>query len=179
MNKNNYTAKEWQDAPKKIMKDFEGSVWEQTGHENKICPICQSPLHDGICLNGCHLGSSGKERFSAFLRISNPKTESHFDAVMDIVKILSPIKNDPTAPTGRGLDDLTEAEMHVLHFLGQKGGRAAGSFTNALIDCLFKAVGKNFAILHDAFPEYGEAVRRWQLGTFPGYESSSTNQEEK
>lgn len=82
-----------------------------------------------------------------------------------------PVQLPLSSPTGRGLDELTVPEMHVLGYFGMKGGRKAGSFTNHLIAALLVADYSNLAKLSKVFPEEAEAVRRWQLGTFPGYDN--------
>lgn len=58
------TRTEWMAAEKKVDEDFTGSLWEQLGYENKLCPTCGAHLHGGICLNACHLGDAGQDRFA-------------------------------------------------------------------------------------------------------------------
>jgi ribose/xylose/arabinose/galactoside ABC-type transport system permease subunit len=61
-------------------------------------------------------------------------------------------------------EPLNVYEMHVLGYLNMKGGRQAGSFTNALIGAIFAADLQNTAILHSVYPELVEAVNGWRSG---------------
>jgi len=44
-------------------KNFKGSIFEKLGFDADLCPVCGAHLRNGICLNGCHLNPSAKERF--------------------------------------------------------------------------------------------------------------------
>ena len=59
--------KEWMEAEKKVDPNFEGSIWEKLGHENRLCPTCEAHLYKGICLNACHLAPDTKKRFEESL----------------------------------------------------------------------------------------------------------------
>ena len=62
------------------------------------------------------------------------------------------------------MNTITKEEIHVLGFLGEKGGMKAGSFTNALIDAIFKADHEHLGKLHTVYPEYVDAVKSWMYG---------------
>lgn len=62
------TRSEWLLAEKEIDPKFAGSMWEQLGYQATLCPTCHAHLHDGICLNACHLGDAGKERFTKHMQ---------------------------------------------------------------------------------------------------------------
>lgn len=80
---------------------------------------------------------------------------------------ISLIVKDPELP-------LTLDEMHVLGFLDMKNGRKAGSFTNALIDAIFRADFANFRKLHEIYPELAEAVCSWQYGNLAERSGNAT-----
>jgi hypothetical protein len=61
-------------------------------------------------------------------------------------------------------EPLNVYEMHVLGYLNMKGGRRAGSFTNALIETIFAADFVNEAKLKSVYPELVEAVNGWCYG---------------
>lgn len=35
--------------------DFEGSLAQELGMDEDLCPTCEANLYDGVCLNGCGL----------------------------------------------------------------------------------------------------------------------------
>jgi len=55
---------EWMKAEKKIDPDFIGSLYETLGFEATMCPTCGSHLHQGICLNACHLAKVARQKFA-------------------------------------------------------------------------------------------------------------------
>lgn len=58
------TREEWQNAEKKIDPNFKGSIFEQIGWTEYLCPNCNAHLTQSkICLNACHLGDTKKYRF--------------------------------------------------------------------------------------------------------------------
>lgn len=65
---------EWEKAEKAVDPNFKGSIFEQMGFEDKLCPTCKAHLKSGICLNACHLGKSAQERFAALMKASSGKT---------------------------------------------------------------------------------------------------------
>ena len=46
-----------------VDENFEGSIFEKLGFSKYLCTTCKSHLREGICLNGCHLPESFRERF--------------------------------------------------------------------------------------------------------------------
>jgi len=54
---------EWQKADKKIDPNFEGSIFQKLGYDEKLCPTCGAHLYEGICLNTCHLGQQSQMDF--------------------------------------------------------------------------------------------------------------------
>lgn len=63
------TATEWAAAPKAVDPNHAGSIYEQLGLSDKLCPMCNSHLtQDGICLNACHLGLDGVAKFGDFIK---------------------------------------------------------------------------------------------------------------
>jgi len=55
----------WMKAEKKTDPKFQGSIWERLGFDDKICPVCDAHLKDGICLNACHLNATSRRNFYA------------------------------------------------------------------------------------------------------------------
>lgn len=74
---------DWAKAEKREDPSFSGSIYEKVGLSNLICPTCGSHLsQDGsICLNGCHLIKSSRDK----LRLSN---------IEDILKAYSDTMKD-------------------------------------------------------------------------------------
>lgn len=58
---------EWREAEKEIAPDFKGSLMEQLGFDDKLCPTCNANLKNGICLNACHLSKDARERFARLM----------------------------------------------------------------------------------------------------------------
>jgi len=58
---------EWLSADKPIDQDFAGSIWEELGYSSLLCPTCGAHLHDGICLNACHLTKKSRDRFNQIM----------------------------------------------------------------------------------------------------------------
>lgn len=59
---------EWLAADKAIDPDFVGSIWEEMGYDDKLCPACGAHLHNGICLNACHLTKRSREKFGQLMK---------------------------------------------------------------------------------------------------------------
>lgn len=60
---------DWVKAEKVVDENYDGSIWEELEYDRELCPTCNSHLHNGICLNTCHLSSSSRKRFNAFMRM--------------------------------------------------------------------------------------------------------------
>jgi hypothetical protein len=56
---------EWLKAEKKVDPEYAGSIYEDMGMDNILCPTCGAHLKGGICLNTCHLSKASQERFAA------------------------------------------------------------------------------------------------------------------
>ena len=54
----------WLRAEKKVDPNFEGSIFQKLGFEDKLCPTCGANLRNGICLNACHLSEAARKRFA-------------------------------------------------------------------------------------------------------------------
>lgn len=72
------TPIEWEEAEKKVDESFAGSIYEELGLTDKLCPVCNAHLtKSGICLNACHLGTDGMSKFANMMKIittfSKPK----------------------------------------------------------------------------------------------------------
>ena len=52
--------RDWYATEKETDPNFEGSIWQKLGYEDKLCPDCGAHLHHGICLNACHLSQRGR-----------------------------------------------------------------------------------------------------------------------
>jgi len=61
-------------------------------------------------------------------------------------------------------NELTQAEIHVLGYLGMNGGLKAGGFTCSLIEAIFHADWINTTKLYSVYPEYVDAVKAWTEG---------------
>jgi hypothetical protein len=59
---------DWNSLEKKVDPNFDGSLWQKLGYEARLCPVCGAHLHEGICLNACHLSTSARERFVSLMR---------------------------------------------------------------------------------------------------------------
>jgi len=51
-----------------VDENFEGSIFEKLGFSKYLCSTCKSHLHEGICLNGCHLPESFRESFRKLVK---------------------------------------------------------------------------------------------------------------
>lgn len=58
----------WLNATKERDPDFAGSIWEEMGYDNALCPTCEAHLHNGICLNACHLTPGSQRAFSEIMQ---------------------------------------------------------------------------------------------------------------
>jgi hypothetical protein len=89
---------DWEKAEKKIDPNFEGSMWQTLGMDKELCPTCNAHLHNGICLNACHLTPASKMAFhmellehiniekniqKAFAEAGNPLKEGRLPEVAD------------------------------------------------------------------------------------------------
>lgn len=62
------TREEWQNTEKKIDPNYAGSIFEAMDLSDKLCPACNAHLSKSdICLNACHLGTDGRQRFQGAL----------------------------------------------------------------------------------------------------------------
>jgi hypothetical protein len=69
--------------------EYENKIWRSLGLEDEKCPYCGShlklvdkPSYEGgvgmpICLNACHLGKAGQERFNARMREVMENLDEH------------------------------------------------------------------------------------------------------
>ena len=58
----------WLDATKKQDPEFAGSIHEELGFDDVLCPTCGAHLRNGICLNACHLTRRSQQRFSDIMQ---------------------------------------------------------------------------------------------------------------
>lgn len=66
----------WLNTTKEQDPEFIGSIWEEMGWDNALCPTCNAHLWKGICLNACHLTPGGRRRFSkAIQRVSEANND--------------------------------------------------------------------------------------------------------
>jgi len=54
---------DWDKREKKVDPNFKRSIFESLGFDAELCPVCNSHLKDGVCLNACHLTSKQKRMF--------------------------------------------------------------------------------------------------------------------
>lgn len=68
----------WLSATKKQDPEFAGSIHEELGFDNALCPTCGAHLRNGICLNACHLIPKSQRRFSNIMKEATRKiAETH------------------------------------------------------------------------------------------------------
>lgn len=65
---------DWHATEKKTDPDFAGSIWEEMGYEDKLCPTCEAHLHGGICLNACHLSRQSRERLADLMQAASRRS---------------------------------------------------------------------------------------------------------
>jgi len=65
----------WLNVTKERDPKFAGSIHEELGFDDILCPTCGAHLRGGICLNACHLTTRSRRRFAKAIRRASEATE--------------------------------------------------------------------------------------------------------